>query len=269
MTFLSRIPPDAALAIGDRIFAPILLSPFADEMARRLARLSMGPLLEIAAGSGELTQAIASALSAGLTIIATDPSAEMIAHASGKPGMARVAWQQADPLALPFHDATFGVVTCQFAVAMMPDRVRAFQQARRVIKPGGRFVFNVLAGIHHTPVADCLQTALYDLFPDDPPHFIARDLHGYASTPAIDDDLTAAGFTDAIYTTVELPFAAASAREVAIGYCRGTRLRTELDSRTFGDPEPILQAVTLALQKRFGTGAINSSMRAHFISASG
>ena len=54
-------------------------------------------------------------------------------------------------------------------------------------------------------------------------------LHGYADNEAIDDDLTIAGFTDAIYTTVELPFAAASAGDVALGYCLGTPLRLEIE----------------------------------------
>ena len=112
----ARSPRHSLLAIRDRYLAPSLLAPFADEMARRLSRLSIGPLLETSADTGVLTQAIASAVSAGLTIIATDPSAEMVEHASAKPGMARVTWQQADPRALPFPDATFGIVTCHFGV---------------------------------------------------------------------------------------------------------------------------------------------------------
>jgi SAM-dependent methyltransferase len=269
MTLLSRIPLDATLAIRDRYVAPSLLSPFADDMARRLARLSSGPLLELAAGTGVLTQAMASALSAGLTIIATDPDTDMIQHASNRPGTARVTWQQADPQTLPFHDATFGIVACQFGVATLPDRISVFKETRRVLKQGGRFVFTVLADIRHNPVAESLQSALDELFPDDPPQFVVHGLHGYANTAAIDDDLTVAGFTDATYTVVDLPFAAASARDVATGYCCGTRLRPQLDLRSFGNAEPIVQALTLALQKRFGRGAVRSTMRAHIICASG
>jgi SAM-dependent methyltransferase len=263
------VPSDAMIAIRDRYFAPCVLSPFADDMARRLSRLSMGPLLEVCADTGILTQAIASAMSAGLTIIATDPSADMIGHASAKPGMARITWQIADPGALSFADATFGIVACHNGVAAMPDRVRAFREVRRVMKPGGRFVFSVMGHIRHTPVADCLQSALDDLFPSDPPRFVEHVLHGYADNEAVDDDLTEAGFTDAIYTAVELPFAAASARDVAIGYCLGTNLRAEIEVRETGATERVMQAVTAALERRFGTGPIETSMRAHIVSASG
>lgn len=269
MTLLSRISLNPMLTARDQAFAPCALSPFADDLARRLARLSMGPLLELVADTGVLTQAIGSALSAGLTIIATDPSADLVRHASGKPGMARVSWQQADPQSLPFHDATFGIVACQFGVVTMPDRIRAFREARRVLKRGGRFVFNVPGPLHHNPVADCLQTAMTEVFPGDPPRFIAQVLHGYTDNEAIDDDLTRAGFTDAIYTTVDRTFAAASTRDAAIGYCLGTPLHAEIEVRTFGDTEPALAAATHALAKRFGTGPIETTMRAHIISAAG
>jgi SAM-dependent methyltransferase len=268
MTLLGSTPSDTMLAVRDRHFAPSVLSPFADDLARRLSRLNNGPLLEIAAGTGVLTQAIASALSAGLTIIATDPSQDMVDHALSKPGMARVIWQQADPLALPFNDATFGIVTCLFSVATLAEPVRVFKQARRVMKQSGRFVFTVPAGIAHNPVAAGLQDALNDFFPAGPPRFIADRLHGYASNETIDDDLTEAGFTDAIYTTVDLPFAA-DARDVAIGYCLGTPLHAEIERRSTDSTEPVIQAATLALEQRFGAGQIQSTMRCHVISAAG
>ncbi len=269
MTLLARITPNAMLATHDRYFGPGVLSPFADDLARRLARLSIGPLLEIAAGTGVLTQATASAVSAGMTFITTDPSPEMVAHATGKPGMARVIWQRADPHALPFSDASFGIVACQFGVAALGDPVGVFRQARRVMKQGGRFVFSVLVTLPQNPVAECLQTALDSIFPADPPRFIADFLHGYANTDAIDDDLTDAGFTDAIYTTVALPFAAASAHDVATGYCLGTALRVDLELRTDCHTEPVVDAVTAALEARFGGGEVNSTMRAQVVSAAG
>jgi SAM-dependent methyltransferase len=269
MILSSMIPTGTMLAIRDRYLAVSLLAPFADDMARRLSRISMGPLLETLADTGTLTQAIASAMSAGLTIIATDPSAEMIELASTKPGMARVNWQQADPAALPFPDATFGIVACHFGVVTLRDPVQAFVEARRVIKSGGRFVFSVPGPIRHNPVADCLQDAMDDLFPTDPPGFVGHILHGYSDNEVIDDDLTEAGFTDAIYTVVDLPYAVASALDAAVGYCLGTGLRSEIEVRAPGDTDRVTRAAASALAKRFGTGLIEASMRAHIISAAG
>jgi SAM-dependent methyltransferase len=262
-------PLDAMVQARDLYLAPALLFPLADEMARRLSRISIGPLLETSADTGTLTQAIASAMSAGLTIIATDPSAELVAYASTKPGMARVTWLQADPVAVPFPDATFGIVACHFGVVSMPDRVQAYLEARRVLKPGGRFVFSVPGHIQHNAVAACVQDAMDDLFPADPPEFIGRVLHGYSDHDAIDDDLTEAGFSDAMYTVADSTYVAASAHDVAVGYCLGTTLRSEINERAPGKAEQVVRAVETALMRRFGAGVIETSMRALIISAAG
>jgi SAM-dependent methyltransferase len=269
MTFSGTIPTAPLLAIREQYLAPSLLAPFADEMASRLSRISMGPLLETCADTGVLTQAIASAMSAGLTIIATDPSPEMVGYASAKPGMARITWQTADPRSLPFPDRTYGIVTNHFGVVGIPDRIQAFQEVRRVMKPGGRFVFSVPGHIRQNPAADCLQDAMDKLFATDPPRFLDHVLHGYADNETVDDDLTVAGFTDAIYTAVELPYAAASAGDIAVGYCLGTPLRLEIEARAPGEAELVTLAAVAALERRFGTGPIVTTMRAHIVAASG
>lgn len=258
---------DPAIAIRDQFLGPCLLAPFAGDMARRLARINKGPLLEIGADTGVLTQAASLAMSADVTIVASDPDPAAIEHAQCKPGMARIAWQTADAHSLPFQDATFGMIACLFAAAMFDDRAQAFADVRRVMKPGGRFVFAVPAHIRHNPVADCIDQALARVYPADPIRFLGQVLHGYADNEAIDDDLTAAGFTDATYTVLEMPFAAARARDVAMGYCQGLGLRREL--AMLGDDGVAVNAATAALQQRFGDGPINTTMRAQLVVASG
>lgn len=256
---------DSLIANRDRYFAPCVLAPFAEDLARRLARLTNGPILEIAADTGVLTQAMASTLSAGMTIIATDPDPAVVEHASAKSGMARVTWETALPNALPFQDATCGAVTCLFAISTLPDRLVTFQEVRRVMKGGARFMFCVPGPLRQNPVAGCIQEALEALLPTNPPTFVSRGLHGYGDNELIDDDLTVAGFTDAIYTAVDLPFAAKSAMDVASGYCLGTPLRQEIEGRL----PHAAEAVAHALEKRFGTGKIQSTMRACIVSAAG
>jgi SAM-dependent methyltransferase len=269
MTSSGTRPDDSLLGTRERYLGPSLLSPFADDMAQRLSRLSVGPLLEILADIGLSTQAIAASVSAGMTFIATDPSDALLRHACKKPGTSRVIWRIADPCALPFEPATFGLVACQFGVMALTDHVLAFREARRVMKPGARFVFNVPAHIRYSPVAARVQQSMEELFPSNPPGYLAKVLHGYTENEVVDDDLTLAGFTDALYTTVDLPYAAASARDAAIGYCLGTPLRYEIEARAVGESERAVEAVAAALKRRFGAGPIEASMRAHVISASG
>ena len=91
--------------------------------------------------------------------------ADMVEHASTKPGMARVTWQRADPAALPFPDATFGIVACHFGVVAMPDRVRTVPGSTAGHETGRPVRLQRAGTIRHNPVADCLQDALDALFP--------------------------------------------------------------------------------------------------------
>ena len=48
-----------------------------------------------------------------------------------------------------------------------------------MLKPGGRFFFNVWDRIEDNEFADVVTQALAAVFPDDPPRFMARTPHGY------------------------------------------------------------------------------------------
>ena len=255
-----------SLAIRDRYLAPSLYSPFAEDMARRLTRISASPLLDIMADTGVLAQVVASALPADVAIVATDPDPWAVERGSAKPGMSRVSWQRVDPLALPFKAGSFGVVTCLLGVAMMPERTELFREVRRVLRPEGRFMFTVLSHIRHNPVAASVEQALVRDLPDSSPRFLADVLHGYHDSEAIDDDLTGAGFTDAAYTAIELPYAAASAEEAATGYCLGTAVRHALPPRFLN---LAVESAAEALRVQFGRGRIASAMRGQVVLASG
>src|SRR5215471_10690313 len=89
----------------------------------------------------------------------------------------------------------FEAVVCQFGVMFFPDKSKAFSEARRVLKPGGVFIFNVWDRISENEFADTITTALAVVFPQDPPRFLARTPHGYHDWPTIERDLAAGGFT--------------------------------------------------------------------------
>src|SRR6185503_7272248 len=115
----------------------------------------------------------------------------------------RVAFQPADAQHLPFDDSSFDALVCQFGVMFFPDRVAAFAEARRVLKPGGRFLFNVWDRLDRNPVSAAAAGAVAALFPDDPPDFFDRIPFGFHDKAPIEADLRAAGFTDIAAETVE------------------------------------------------------------------
>ena len=81
----------------DRFFVPLIFEPYAADIARRLATLRPKRILEVAAGTGVVTRAVAAALPEA-EIVATDLNQPMIDHAKSRQLAGRVAWQTADAL---------------------------------------------------------------------------------------------------------------------------------------------------------------------------
>jgi ubiquinone/menaquinone biosynthesis C-methylase UbiE len=254
--------------IYDRYMVPLIFEPYARDLAERLAKTEPRDVLETAAGTGVLTRAMAARLPADARIIATDLNLPMIDHAVGRQqGDTRIQWQQADAAALPFADGSFDAVVCQFGAMFFPDRVQGYREARRVLRPGKPFLFNVWDRILENEIADVVTAALATAFPDDPPRFMARLPHGYHDVERIRADVEAAGFTDIAIDTLGAVSRAASPRDAAIGYCQGTPLRSEIEARAAGRLEEATDVVAEALAARFGAGAIEGRTSAILIIA--
>ncbi len=127
-------------------------------------------------------------------IVATDLNAPMLARAEQAGTRRPVQWREADAMALPFADASFDMVACQFGVMFFPDKGRAFAEARRVLVPGGTLIFNVWDQLEFNAFARDVTGALATLFPDAPPEFMVRVPHGYHSQATIEQDLRLGGF---------------------------------------------------------------------------
>jgi ubiquinone/menaquinone biosynthesis C-methylase UbiE len=254
-------------ALYDRHLGPVLFEPYASDMARRLPRLADGAVLEIAAGTGIVTQKLATSLPQSVRIVATDLNQPMLDHAASKPGMERVTFRQANALDLPFEDDAFDAVVCQFGVMFFPDRVAAHRQALRVLKPDGRYIFSVWDSLSHNPVTDIVVNAMAARYPQDPPKFLARTPHGYHDETAIHADLAAAGFTKVSIETVTLPSRAESHRDPAIGFCQGTPMRSEIEALAPDDVHAATDAAAAALAAHYGAGAIEAPMQAKIVTA--
>jgi ubiquinone/menaquinone biosynthesis C-methylase UbiE len=269
MTATDKLFAGSIPAIYDRLLVPLIFESYARNLAERAAKAKPSRVLETAAGTGVLTRAIASRLPADAGITATDLNQPMLDHAASRLRHdGRIAWRQADALALPFDDQSFDVVVCQFGVMFFPDRVQGYAEARRVLKPGRHFLFNVWDRIAANEFAEVVTDALATLFPADPPRFMARTPHGYHDADRIRADLTAAGFASIAVETLEHTSKAPSAREVAVAYCQGTPLRNEIEARDAAGLERATQVAADALAKRFGGGAVEGRIQAHVITAS-
>ena len=252
----------------DRHMVPLIFEPFAEDIARRAASLSPGAVLETAAGSGVGTRTLAPRLPLDTSYIVTDLNQPMLDYAASRQRPdARVTWRQADALALPFEDATFDLVCCQFGAMFFPDRISGFREAKRVLKPGGHFLFNVWDRIEENVFADDVTKALANRFPSDPPRFLARTPHGYHDTALICSELENAGFSRLAIETRAEQSRASSPRQVAMAYCQGTPLRNEIETRDAGGLDAATDHAAAALADRHGNGEVAAKIQAHVIVA--
>lgn len=254
-------------AIYEQYLVRPLFEPYARDLARRLANVQSGVVLELAAGTGVVTRTLAATLLPQVRIIATDLNQDMLARAASHSASARVQFQQADAQRLPFEDATADVVLAQFGVMFFPDKVAAHREVLRVLRPTGHYLFNVWDRLEANEASQIVAQVVAAEFPDDPPAFIERTPFGYWDVAAIRADLTAAGFERISIETMRTVSAPSSVAEFAIGLCTGTPLRREIEMRAASRLEEISAACVRALQARFGTGDFENPMSAHIVSA--
>jgi SAM-dependent methyltransferase len=242
----------------DRILVPVMFEPFALDLAERLRGMTAGDVLEIAAGTGIVTRALARLLPSEVAITATDLNPAMLARAKSHPGLERVRWQEADALALPFADRSFNRVLCQFGVMFFPDKRAGFRQVCRVLRPGGRFVFNVWGDREGSPF-DLAATVVGDFLGREPASLISppyNDIH------LVQADLTAAGFSAINCETVTKVIRSGSAREAAISMTHGGMIRAAIEAQMPDRLAEITEATAAAIEARFGSGPVEAPLGA-------
>jgi SAM-dependent methyltransferase len=252
--------------IYETYLVPLIFQPYATDLAKRLASRPVKRVLELAAGTGVATRALASALP-DASIVATDLNQAMLDQAMALGTTRPVEWRQADAMQLFFPDRSCDAVVCQFGVMFFPDKAKAFAEVHRVLRPKGVFLFNVWDKIEENEFADTVTTGLASLFPTDPPRFLARTPHGYHHLPTLERDLARGGFSaQADITTVRARSRAKSPRDPAIAYCQGTPLRGEIEARGAARLGEATDVAAAAIARRFGSGAVDGKIQAHVIS---
>jgi len=252
----------------DTCMVPLIFEPYALDIAARLAARRPRRVLEIAAGTGVVTRSIIAALPGDVDIVATDISQPMLDRAAAIGTDRPIEWRQADAMQLPFRDALFDAVVCQFGAMFFPDKGKAFAEARRVLAAGGAFLFNVWDRIEENEFAENVTASLARLFADDPPTFLSRLPHGYHDSAVIATDLERGGFTNPpTIETLAMRSRAASASVPAIAYCQGTPLRGEIEAHRADALAKATKACADGIAERFGSGEVDGKIQAHVVVA--
>src|SRR3981189_1067653 len=268
MTKVDTVFSGSIPSIYDSYLGPLIFEPYAQDLADRLSALNTERVLETATGTGIVTRALLRSLPASVSVVATDLNQPMLDRAAEQVSSTRVSWQKADAQALPFPDGAFDAVVCQFGVMFFPDKQKAYREARRVLKPGGHFIFNVWDKLEYNEFADLVTAVIADMFADDPPRFLARTPYGYHEQQAVIAEMRSAGFVNIAVETLTRRSVAPTCRDPAIGFCQGSPLGSEIGARAANRLAEAIEAAASRISARFGNGPVDGMMQAHVITAS-
>ncbi len=252
----------SAPALYDRYMGPLLFEPFANVIAERCALLKPARILETAAGTGIVTSAVHQALPK-TEIVATDVNGAVLEFAGQRLRSECVTFERADAQDLPYAEASFDLVLCQFGAMFFPDKVRANREARRVLRKGGHYLLVTFDRLELNPIPRAASEAVAALFPADPPNYMNKGPFSYSDAALIERDLLAAGFTDIAVETLTLS-CRVSAHDAALGIVVGSPFRAEIERRDATALDRARDAVTGALQAWDGKEA---PMSAHILTA--
>ena len=249
-------------ALYDRYMGPLLFEPYAKFVAERCAVFRPSRILETAAGTGIVTRAVHRAVPQA-HIVATDVNPAMLEYAAKALKSETVSFRSANAQDLPFDAGSFDIVLCQFGVMFFTDKVRAHQEARRVLRTNGRYVLITFNRLELNPIPKAAADAINALFDDEPLDYMDRGPFSYADPARIKDDLTASGFTDVEIETIELS-SRVDARDAAQGLVFGSPLRAEIERR---DPSAVDRAADAVAQALARWHDKEAPMSAHLVTA--
>ncbi|NNL85605.1 MAG: class I SAM-dependent methyltransferase [Myxococcales bacterium] len=245
--FIGSIPENYDHGIGPHVFYD-----YGHDLAHRVAKCRPKSVLELAAGTGIVTRMLRDAISPTCELISSDLNPPMleVAQAKFEPGE-RVQFEQIDAIDIGFDAARFDVVVCQFGVMFFPDKDRSYREVRRVLRPGGTYVFNTWDSWAENPFARIAHEVLASFFPNDPPGFY-RVPFSYFDPDAIRASLVEAGFGEVSIKSLSFQSKIPSASRFAQGLIFGNPAVEEIKNRG-GDPKAIRDSLSEAIQNQLGS----------------
>jgi SAM-dependent methyltransferase len=139
----------AAAEVYEQFFVPALFGQFVGPTLDAVGAGDGDRLLDVGTGTGAVARAAVSRVGSGGSVVAVDPNAGMLAVAERL--APAVDFRRGPAEQLPFGDAQFDCVTCQFALMFFGDRRCAVEEFKRVLRPGGRVAVVTWAAVENSP----------------------------------------------------------------------------------------------------------------------
>jgi len=249
----------------DTYLGPFLFEPYGQEMAARVPVSGIHAVLELASGTGRVTRHLRERLPAAVKLVASDLSPDMLEVAKRKlPKSDSTEVVVADMQNLPFASNAFDVVVCQFGIMFPPDKQKVFEEAHRVLKPGGVFLFSTWEKTDDVGILKLVYNdhVLPFFAGEDSARFLVPfSLH---NPKQLTSYLQAAHFVDPTVERVSLKGAGSSAADLVKGFFTTHSMGQEVADRDPKEFDAMARRMEQAIRERFGDRPVVCELFAYF-----
>ena len=256
-TFSGTIP-----ALYEQYMGPLFFEPYALDIAMRLKETNLQNVLEIACGTGRVTRHIRQAIPSSAELVATDLNPGMLEVAKEALGEMNIEFRIADAQALPFDDETFDCIVCQFGFMFVPDKPRAFREAFRVLKKGGRLLFNTWDDIENNPLSNTIKNIVVSFFASGNSADFYKIPFSMHAKEELKKLLENASFNNITIELVTKEGIAPSAVNGASGLILGTPAFMEISAIDASAPGKIVELAEKEISRLYGDNPCKSELNA-------
>lgn len=248
--------------VYEKYLGPYLYEPFAQYVITRING-EAEKVLEIGVGSGRLTNHLVTKVNSQGKITALDINPNMLDVARKKVKATNVEFVLGDAQELPFPDNSFDLVICQFGFMFLPDKQKGFDEAWRVLKPRGQFLFVTWDRAENNITLHISQQTILQFLKTPPPPYFGKAYAAMNNPNDLRNYAKAAGFKQGDVEKITLEGKCTSAMNAAIGFVEGNSIVKEILKE--GGPEllhTIETTITARINEQVGQDPICSELNA-------
>jgi len=245
----------------DQYLGPLFFEPYAIEVANRIDPKNINTALELAAGTGIVTRHLRKLLPKESTLIASDVSADMLQIAKDKLKAEDIEWQIIDAQELNFADNSIDLIVCSFGYMLVPDKVKAYSEAFRVLKKGAMLLITTWDKLEKVGASNVYRKIVKKYLPDPIPECYRLPFSMFDENE-IKNNLQDAGFTRIQVEKVERLSYSDSAKDATEGLTQGGLIYNEIMNNNPASMDEIKSEVEKQLTEKFGAAPMVAPMSA-------